>query len=212
MFYLAIDQSKISGGKHTVMESAEEKGNKENHENDIKGIFFDGRKDNTKTLVFNEDTERYHQKVVKENHISVTSEPDGQYRHHFTPGPSDKTQNKPAKVIAQELHSWMVEYGIDETVEVLGGDSTNEMSGWSGGSIAWMERLLGRKVFWVICNLPTNELPLRHLISALDGKTSSKDGFSGPIGKQLSQVNKMVKKSTFLWEILPRQVKLYWRV
>ena len=85
-------------------------------------------KDNTATLVFNEDTERYHQKVVKENHICVTYEPDGQYRHHFTS----------KKVIAQELHSWMVKYGIDETVEVLGRDSTNKMSGWSGGSIAWM--------------------------------------------------------------------------
>ena len=116
-------------------------------------------KDKTATLVFNEDT------VVKENHIFVTCEPDGQYRHHFTPGPPDKTQNKPAILIAQELHSWMVEYGIDKTVKVLGGDSTNDMS---VGSIAWMERLLGRNVFWVIYNLYTNKLPLRHLISALN--------------------------------------------
>ena len=49
----------------------------------------------------------------------------------------------------------------------------------------------------MICNLHTNELPLRHLISALNGKTLSKDGFSGRIGKQLNEVNKMVKKSTF---------------
>ena len=87
-------------------------------------------------------------------------------------------------MIAQELHSWMVEYGIDETVLVLGGDSTNEMTGWSGGAIAWLERLLERKCFWVVCNIHTNELPLRHLIIVLDGKTSSKDGFTGPVEKK----------------------------
>ena len=67
-----------------------------------------------------------------------------------------------------------------------------------------MEKLLNRKVFWVICQLHTNELPLRHLIECLgiddssyialnnifspDGKSTSKDGFSGPIGKLLSKV------------------------
>ena len=91
----------------------------------------------------------------------------------------------------------MVEHGVDQTVEVLGGDSTAEMTGWSGGAIAWLERFLGRKCFWVVCNIHTNELPLRHLITTLDGKSSSKDGFSGPIGKQLSHINKMKKVSSF---------------
>ena len=48
-----------------------------------------------------------------------------------------------------------------------------------------------------MCNIHTNELPLRHLITTLDGKSSSKDGFSGPIGKQLSHINKMKKVSSF---------------
>ena len=65
------------------------------------------------------------------------------------------------------------------------------MSGWKGGAIAWLERLLKRKVFWVICQIHTNELPFCHLIQIIDGKTSSKDGFSGPIGKKLFEVNFM---------------------
>ena len=93
--------------------------------------------------------------------------------------------------MAQELHSWMVENGIYKTVIVLGGDSTNEMIGWSGGAIAWLEGLLEQKCFWVVCNLDTNKHPLRHLIIALDGKTSSKDGFSGPFGKKLSEVHSL---------------------
>ena len=41
----------------------------------------------------------------------------------------------------------MAHRGIDKTVQVLGGDLTNEMSGWSGGSIAWLEKIMGRKCF-----------------------------------------------------------------
>ena len=51
-----------------------------------------------------------------------------------------------------------------------------------------MEKLLGHKCYWAVCMTHTNELPLRHLIEHLDGKTSSKDGFSGPIGQLLSKV------------------------
>ena len=96
----------------------------------------------------------------------------------------------------------MVEHGVDKTMEVLGADSMAEMMGWSGGAIAWLEKLLGRKCFQVVCNIHTNELPLRYLITTLNGKSSSKDGFSGPIGKQLSLISNMERKSSFeaiLW-------------
>ena len=36
-----------------------------------------------------------------------------------------------------------------------------------------------------LCIYPTNDLPIRHLI---DGKTSSKEGYTGPIGKLLSKI------------------------
>ena len=39
--------------------------------------------------------------------------------------------------------------------------------------------------------LHCNELPLRHLLTALDGPTSSKDGFTGPIGRLLGDVNEL---------------------
>ena len=39
--------------------------------------------------------------------------------------------------------------------------------------------------------LHCNELPLRHLLASLDGPTSSKDGFTGPIGSFLSSVQEI---------------------
>ena len=44
---------------------------------------------------------------------------------------------------------------------------------------------LNRPIHRFICQLHANELPLRHLIENLDGKTSGPYGFTGPIGKQL---------------------------
>ena len=48
-----------------------------------------------------------------------------------------------------------------------------------------MEQYLERPLHWFICMLHANELPLRHLFSNLDGKTSGPRCFTGPIGKLL---------------------------
>ena len=37
---------------------------------------------------------------------------------------------------ALSLHAWMVKHGIDKTVLVLGGDSTNENTGWQGKAVS----------------------------------------------------------------------------
>jgi hypothetical protein len=94
-------------------------------------------------------------------------------------------------------------YGILEernsldSVNLLGGDSTNPNTGWKGGSHAHLEKMLKRRLFWAICQLHTNELPLRHLIAALDGPTSSDKGFSGPVCSLLSKVNEMTYNPNF---------------
>ena len=91
----------------------------------------------------------------------------------------------------------MVQYGVDKTVLVIGGDSTNPNTGWKGGMLAHLEKLLDRKCYWVVCMLHTTELPLRHLFSTLDGKTNSKDGSTGPVGKLLMTVNSIPRVTTF---------------
>ena len=49
-----------------------------------------------------------------------------------------------------------------------------------------LELKLERKLVWLVCNLHTNELPLRNLLINLDGPTLSNNQFSGSIGKALS--------------------------
>ena len=76
-----------------------------------------------------------------------------------------------------------------ETTDTLGGDSHN--TGWRGGSNAHLERTLGCKYHWCVWASHSKELPLHHLIEKEDGKTNSKDGFTGPIGKLLGKVMEM---------------------
>ena len=43
----------------------------------------------------------------------------------------------------------------------------------------------------------TNELPSRHLVSEIDSPTNSRDGFTGPPGKLLKNVNTMKTADSF---------------
>ena len=47
--------------------------------------------------------------------------------------------------------------------------------------------------FWKLVFLtpPSNELPLRHLFEAIDGNTSGKESWTGPLGKMLPKVEEL---------------------
>ena len=68
----------------------------------------------------------------------------------------------------------------------MGCGSSNVNTGSAGGVTRYLEVKLQRKVTWLVCALHTNELPLRHLITALDGKIISGNKWTGPIGKLLN--------------------------
>ena len=106
-------------------------------------------------------------------------------------------EKKPAEKVADLLLEWMREVGVDESLQFLSADSTNSNTGWKAGIISIIEKKLGRKVNWNICALHTNELLLRHLMELLDGKTDSKTGFSGPLGKLLKLVADMKRTQSF---------------
>ena len=163
---------------------------------DIKCILFDGRKNWTNVLEKDEETGKYYQSRVKLEHIVVVSEPGGEYLFHFVP-PEAMKEEKPAKQVANKIVGWVVDKEAEETLDSIGGDSTNSNTGCEGGSFTYIEKMLGKKKIWLVCFLHTNELPLRHLIQELDGKTTSDHTFSGPIGKVLSNVVNLDIKSKF---------------
>jgi len=60
-----------------------------------------------------------------------------------------------------------------------------------GGITRLLEVRLGKPLQWFVCQLHSNELPLRHLMEHLDGPTSGPRGFSGPIGKAIANCELM---------------------
>ena len=157
-------------------------------DNTVRAILFDGRKDNTKTMVKKEDG-KYHPSEEKEEHYSICSEPGGDYLTHLTLDPEDRAVDvRPAKQLASLIYQWLCDNQMEESLQAIGGDSTNVNTGWKGGAIAHLETMLGRKMIWIICALHTNELPLRHLFISMDGRTVSDNKFEGPIGKLINKV------------------------
>ena len=184
--YLVVDPSKMRRAREAVMGGATAVEDTKAKEEIIEAIYFDGRKDKTRVMMEGSDG-ILHPRMVREEHISVTAEPKGRYIAHFTPE-QHVHPDKPSKKVAEGLYDVLVKCEATETCYTIGGDSYNGNTGWKGGANAHLEKLLGHKCYWAVCMSHTNELPLRHLIEHLDGKTSSKDGFSGPIGQLLSKV------------------------
>ena len=182
-----LDHHKVHREKVKLMEKLRKCADQKYREEDIKCILFDGRKNWTKVMEKDEETGKYYQSQVKMEHIVVTSEPGGEYLFHFVPSEATR-EEKAAKQVANKIVDWILKYGVETSLDSLGGDSTNSNTGWEGGSFTHVEKMLGQKKMWLVCFLHTNELPLRHLMEGLDGRTNSDHSFSGPIGKLLNDV------------------------
>jgi len=74
-----------------------------------------------------------------------------------------------------------------ETLKAVVCDNTPTNTGYKGGAVALLEKLLKRKLHKIGCMLHWNELPLRKVITDLDGKAVSATNWTGPIGKKLSE-------------------------
>jgi len=139
---------------------------------EIRALFFDGKKDRTMTMV---DGSR---KIVQEEHITLIQEPESVFLGHSAPmnGSSQEIENSFFQLLSPNLNN----------VLAIGCDGTAINTGSTGGVIARLEARLRHSVHWIICLLHTNELPLRHLFNAIDGKTSGPNCFTGETGKALS--------------------------
>ena len=43
------------------------------------------------------------------------------------------------------MFEWIVTHGAQETLIIIGGDLTNAMTGWKGGSLTHLEKMLNHK-------------------------------------------------------------------
>ena len=201
MAYLACDPSKLVRARKKVMTDSREWDMKSQNEKKIIGMGYDGRRDRHTRAMISDSTGKLRMKVITEEHESVTEEPSGRYLAHFVPR-APVNREKPALKVAQGLLDILLDHMSTDSVQFLSGNSTNMNTGWKGGTHALLEELLGRRLYWGICSLHCNELPLRHLITNLDGPTSLDKGYMGPVCSLLSKVNEMPYNLGF--KALPR--------
>jgi len=149
----------------------------------IEGIYFDGRKDITKVQE-TVDSKNY-VKSVTEEHVSLIHEPDSQYLGHISPITGS------ARNICASIMDFLHENNFDLIdVVAIGCDGTAVNTGHKNGVIRLLEEKLEKPLHWFVCLLHANELPLRHLINHVDGKTSGPATFTGPIGSKLRDCDK----------------------
>lgn len=151
----------------------------------IQGLYFDGRKDKTMTMV-RPDGVNIKRKIITEEHISIIYEPGSGYLGHVSPITGS------AENIKTAICNFLTEANIDTSnILAIGCDGTVVNTGNIGGVICSLEKQFERHLHWIVCQLHSNELPLRHLIEKLDGTTSGPRGFSGAIGKNLTSCDQL---------------------
>lgn len=144
---------------------------------DIRGLYFDGRKDTTK--IYTDKT----MKTMKEEHISFVQEPGSLFIGHKA------IESGKADSIVSAIEMLLNEKSIPkDNIDSAGSDGTNVNTGEDNGVIRKLELKWNRPLQWIICQLHSNELPLRALLTKLDGNTTGPKTYSGPIGKRLPDV------------------------
>ena len=154
----------------------------------LKSIFFDGRKDDTVT-----QTKIGTKSIIKEEHISVLSEPNSKYLSYFV------LLSGSAENICNGLYNLVLQTNARNTLEVARCDETVTNTGWKNGVLRQLERKLGHPLQLAVCLLHFNELPFRALLIQLDGATDGPNLFTGPIGKDLKNCESkpVIKFKTF---------------
>ena len=197
MEYLAVDPKKVHRSREEVMKKVKAKEEREMQEGDIRAILIDSRITKTKVREFNPVTSKFYTSIKKLDLYTMT-DGDGHFLHHFVKEevPEGSTLTS-SQALALQTYEWCVRYGVADTLEFIAGDSTNSNTGYKGGLFHFLEEYLDRRLFWIVCQLHTNELKLRRLITKRDGKTSSKDGWEGELGKLLPTVRSLERILTF---------------
>ncbi len=168
---LVIDKNKVKRAREKIGQQLYSQ-----RDDNIIGLYFDGRKDRTMYMEISED-DVPRKRFKKEEHISIIGEPFSKYLGHLSIDPPVNALNVSGDIL--NLFG-----NLD--FSAMGCDGTVLNTGHSGGIIRLIEKELNRPLQWEICELHLNELPFKALFAFLDGDTSSPSDFKGPIGKTLS--------------------------
>ena len=127
-------------------------------------------------------------KTVKEDIITVTSEPGGNYLDHFVP------ENAKGFTLGEYLFHLLNMYNSEESLSAALADGTGSNTSPDVGAIFTLETLLERPLSWLVCMLHFNELPLKHIEDKYVGKTAGPEMRKGALGEKVYKINKNLCK------------------
>ena len=175
---MTTDKAKIDRWRKVGRKKANAERKKAIGSKDISGIYFDGKKDFTLTMVV-KNGKPYPRKVI-EDHYVMLGEPENVYLGHEVPYSGHGIS------IGLRLFRSLKAKNMAAKMIVAGADGCNVNVGNNEGALVYLELLLGKPLHWFICMLHGCELPFRALVRKLDGGTSGPLSLKGPIGSTLT--------------------------
>ena len=127
-------------------------------------------------------------KVIKQDVITVTSEPGGHYLDHFVP------ENAKGVTLGEYLFHLLNMYDSNKSLSAALVDGTGSNTSPDVGAIFTLETLLERPLSWLVCMLHFNELPLKHIEDKYVGKTAGPELRKGVLGEKAYKINKNLRK------------------
>lgn len=177
-----IDKSKLQRAQKLTLEEMKEKSTVFGG-----GLYYDSRKDVTmiQTPKLGENGKlKSYRSIMRQEHYSLVAQPNDLFMGFVN------TKDGGAKSASEAILSFIKDKNITNDLTALGSDGANTNIGGDGGINSFIEVALKRPLHWFVCMLHANELPLKNLILKLDGKTTGRNSFSGPIGKAIEQISR----------------------
>ena len=180
-----ITEKKIFDTKKRVSTMISEKHSSEVFH--LKVIGVDSKNDKN-TLAHILGYDHYAEPIIKrtvkdEHHLTFTAESGPFSKKYLT---HIEIKNGTGITMATETLKILKKYNSISSLEAIVLDNTSANTGVDNGLVVTLERLLNRRIHLIGCVLHQNELPLRHVIAEVDGKSNDPKKYKGPIGQKAS--------------------------
>ncbi|XP_047136363.1 uncharacterized protein LOC124813413 [Hydra vulgaris] len=123
--------------------------------------------------------------IKEEYHLTFTSESGPTSQSYLT---HVVIPNGIGATMANATANVLLEFNSVQSLIAVILDNTSSNTGCDSGLVVKFEKIINKNLHLLGCLLHQNELPLRHIISELDGKTVSANSFKGPIREAASNL------------------------
>nr|XP_047123004.1 uncharacterized protein LOC124806288 [Hydra vulgaris] len=202
-----ITEKKIFGEKKRISSIISSKHLADVKELEVIGV--DGKKNKftlTHSIRYNSNGDPVVVAAIKEEyHLTFTAESGPTSQSYLT---HVVIPNGIGATMANATANVLLEFNSVQSLIAVILDNTSSNTGCDSGLVVKLEKIINKNLHLLGCLLHQNELPLRHIISELDGKTVSPNSFKGPIGEAASNLT-LHEQPLFQFVPIKSEVELF---